>query len=92
MRLDDLLDLKRGPEALIRLAIYPQVLVLFLSLLLTVLAQLPPAALFGLFCLLLLLSPAAYFIRKSRRGRSGERPSRRGAERTPLLPRHEEEE
>ncbi len=41
------------------------------------------------FIALLLMSPIAYFILQSGRSRSEQRP-RRGAERTPLLPRHEE--
>ena len=37
------------------------------------------------FCLLLLLSPAAYLVWRARQGRP-ERRERRGAERTPVLP------
>jgi uncharacterized membrane protein YfcA len=91
MRFDDLFDLQRGPEALVRSAFYPLVLLLVCSLVLGLLAKLPPEAMLGLLCMLLFLSPAAYFIRKSRQGHSGDRGARRGAERTPLLPRNEED-
>jgi hypothetical protein len=91
MRFDDFLDPKSGPEALVRFALYPLALLAIWSLMLALLAKLPPAAILGLFCMLLFLSPAAYFIRKSRQGHSGDRGARRGAERTPLLPRDEEE-
>ncbi len=42
------------------------------------------------FCLLLLLSPAAYLVWRARQGRP-ERRERRGAERTPVLPTAEED-
>ena len=51
------------------------------------------AACLGVLSLLLLLTVivvAAYLIREGRRDRPQREPGRRGAERTPLLPSHEE--
>ena len=48
------------------------------------------AGLMAGFISLVLMSPIAYFILQSERPRSEHRP-RRGAERTPLLPPHEEQ-
>ena len=92
MRFGDLIDLERGPAALVKLALYPLVLLVAFSLVLTLLTQLPPEAEFGLLLILLLLSPLAYVIRKNRRGHPQNQRTRRGAERTPLLPRNEEDQ
>ncbi len=91
MRFDDLIDPGRGTTALVKLTLYPLILLVVFSLVLGVLAQLPPLAGLGLFVLVLLLSPLAYFIRKARQGRPERQGARRGAERTPLLPQEEEE-
>ncbi len=92
MRFGDLLDPERGPRALLKLALYPFILLVVLQFVLCFLAQLPPAGGFFLFCLLLLLSPLAYLIRRARQGRPQRPGLRRGAERTPLLPSGEEVE
>jgi hypothetical protein len=91
MRLSDLFNLERGPEALVKLAFYPLILVVVFSLVLALLAELPPEAVFGLFCLFLFLSPLAYFVRRARQGGPRERGTR-GAERTPILPQNEEDQ
>ncbi len=92
MRFGDLLDPERGPAALLKLALYPVILLVVFQFVLCFLTQLPPAAGFFLFCLLLLLSPLAYLIHRSRRGHPQRQGTRRGAERTPLLPPSEEDE
>ncbi len=92
MRFGDLLDPERGPQALLKLALYPFILLVVLQFVLCFLAQLPPAGGFFLFCLLLLLSPLAYLIRRSRRGPPATARTAGGAERTPLLPSGEEVE
>lgn len=91
MRFRDLLDPKRGPETLVKLALYPLILLIVFQFVLCFLTHLPPEAMFGLLCILMLLSPLAYLIRKYRRGRPREQGARRGAERTPLLPQNEED-
>jgi hypothetical protein len=92
MCLSDFFDLERGPAALVKLALCPLIILLVFSLVTTVLSQLPPEAELGLFCLLLFVSPLAYFIREARRGRPERQGARRGAERTPLLPQNEEDQ
>ena len=89
MRFGDLLDPERGPATLVKLALYPLILLVVFQFVLCFLTQLPPAAGFFLFCLLLLLSPLAYLIRRNRQGRPQQQGTRRGAERTPLLPPNE---
>jgi hypothetical protein len=92
MRFNDLIDPERGPQALGKLALYPLITLIGFSLVLALLAQLPPTAEFLLLCLVFLLSPLAYAIRRNRQG--GARPggARRGSERTPLVPMHEEDQ
>ena len=92
MRFPDLFHPERRPEALVKLALYPLILVVVFSLVLALLIELPPQAVFGLFCLFLFLSPLAYFIRRARQGGQERQGSRRGAERTPLLPHNEEDQ
>ena len=91
MRLRDLFDLERGPEALVKLAICPLIVLVVFSAISAFFAQLPPADAFGLLCLLFVLSPLAYAIRRHRQGGARPQGSRRGAERTPLVPMDEED-
>ena len=92
MRFGDLIDPERGPAALVKLALYPLILLIVFQFVLCFLTQLPPAAEFALLCIVLLLSPLAYLIRKNRRGRPQRQGTRRGAERTPLLPQNQEDQ
>jgi len=92
MRFSDLFDLERGPAALVKLALYPLILLVAFSLVLTLLTKVSPQAELGLFCLLLFLSPLAYLMRRARQGRPQRQGARRGAERTPLLPQNEEDQ
>ena len=91
MGFSDLIDSKKGPAALVKLALYPLILLVVFQFILCFLAQLAPAAGFFLFCILLLLSPLAYLIREARQGRPQRQSTRGGAERTPLLPPNEED-
>lgn len=92
MRMSDLSDFEHGPTALLKLALLPLMIVAVFSAALGVLSHLSPGAVFGLLCLLVSLSPVAYLIRERRVGRHTRDRSRRGAERTPVLPRGEGEE
>jgi hypothetical protein len=93
VRLHDLIDPERGPEALVKLATYPLIFLLVCSFILMLAAQLPPGAVLGALFLLLLASPLAYLIREARGHRRQQGGARRGgAERTPLLPPNEEME
>jgi hypothetical protein len=85
-------DLDKTISSLIRLAFYPLILGVVYSLVVTILNHLPPGAVLGLFCLLLLLSPIAYVIREKLAGRPRRQGAPRGAERTPLIPPVQEEE
>ena len=80
---------KRGGEMLKRLAIFLAGALVGICLLRQFAACIGPLS-------LLLLAPviiiAAYFIWEARRGRSQRQGSRRGAERTPLLPPNREDE
>jgi len=89
MRFSDLIDPRRGPEALVRLALYPLIVLVVFAALSEILSQLPPLLVFLAF---IFLSPVAYLIRKARRGRTERQGARRGAERTPLLPHNEEDQ
>ena len=91
MRFSDLFHPERGPSALLRLAFYPIVLLVVCQLVATILSQLRAVDLLLLFLGLVFVGPFAYLIRESRRGRSRQR-SRRGTERTPLLPPNQEGE
>ena len=92
MRFGDLINPERGPAALLRLAFYPLVLLVVCQLVATILSQLRAVDLLLLFPGLVFVSPFAYLIRESRRGRPQRQGSRRGAERTPLLPPNQEGE
>ena len=92
MRFSDLIDPERGPATLVKLALYPLIFVVVFSLVLTLLSELPPLGVLALFGLMLLLSPAAYLVRQSRQRRPQRQGARRGTERTPLLPRNEEDQ
>ena len=92
MRFSDLINPERGPAALLRLALYPLVLLVVCQLVATILSQLRAVDLFLIFLGLVSVSPVAYLIREARRGRPQRQGSRRGAERTPLLPPNQEGE
>jgi hypothetical protein len=90
MRFHDLLDPERALAALMKLAIFLILLSVFLQCLACRLRQVSPSVGFAMLCVLFLVSPLAYLIRRIRQGRR-ERPGpRRGAERIPLLPQNEE--
>ncbi len=91
MRLRDLLDPERALSILMKLAIFLILLSVFLQCVACLLQPISPSAEFAMLCVLLLLSPLAYLIRRIRQGRQRPEP-RRGAERTPLLPSSEEAE
>jgi len=86
MRLNDLIDPERGPEALVKLAAYPLIVLVVCSSVLMLVAQLPAMAVLGALFLLVTASPLAYKIREARRHRPERGGRRGGAERTPLLP------
>ena len=92
MRFSDFLDPKSGPEALVRLALYPLLILVIGSLVISVVSQLRAADLVLALLFLLLVSPLAYLIREARRDRRQESRTRRGTERTPLVPHNEEDE
>ena len=92
MRFSDLSNPERGPAALLRLAFYPLVLLVVCQLVVTILSQLRGADLLLIFLGLALTSPLAYLVREACRGRLQRQASRRGAERTPLLPPNQEDE
>ena len=92
MHLRDLFNPVRAFSALMKLAVCLILLSVFLQCVACFLQQAPPSTEFAMLCVLLLLSPLAYLMRRIRQGRP-ERPGpRRGAERTPLLPSDEEVE
>lgn len=80
----------RGPEAAVRLALYPLVFLAAFRVCAAILHGLTPGEVFLIFLGLAVLSPAAYLVRESRQGRPQRHLNRRGAERTPLLPPDEE--
>jgi hypothetical protein len=92
MRFGDFLDPERGPEKVVRLALYPLILAIVLQLITSFVRALPAAAGLGLFLILIVMSPLAYLIRERRRGSTRREGARRGAERTPLLPTNEEDQ
>ena len=92
MRFRDLLDPERALSILMKLVIGLIVVSILLQIACCILRQMSPLAELRLLCIFLLVSPAAYFIRRWRRGGRPPRPARRGAERTPLFPQHEEGE
>ena len=91
MRFSDLINPERGPASLLRLALYPLVLLVVCQLVATILSRLRAVDLLLLFLGLVLVSPVAYLVRESR-GRPQRQGSRRGTERTPLLPPNQEGE
>ena len=92
MRFSDLINPERGPSALLRLALYPLVLLVVCQLVAAILSQLRAVDLLLMFLGLVFVSPFAYLLREARRGRPQRQASRRGAERTPLLPPNQEDE
>lgn len=91
MRFGDFLDLKRGPEALVRFAFYPLLVLVIGSLAISILNRLNAGELLAAVLFLMLVSPLAYLIRERQQGRRQEPRARRGAERTPLPPQEEDE-
>ena|ERR1700682_3292669 len=90
VRLNDLFDLDKGPAALLKIALYPLIIVVVCQALTVLLCKLSVAGTLVALAFLLLLSPLAYFIREAR-GHGRERGGgRRGTERTPVLPTNEE--
>lgn len=92
MKFSDLLSPKTGPEAIVRLAIIPFLIVIVGYIVMGILSQMSSADILLGMLLLLFLSPLAYGLRKHRRGHRQENKPRRGAERTPSLPHDEEGE
>jgi hypothetical protein len=90
MRFNDFIHPERGPAALLRFAVYPLVVVVAFAALAMVVSCLRDANTLFAFFALVLASPLAYFIREARQRRPERHMSRRGAERTPLLPPNEE--
>jgi predicted permease len=88
----DFIDPEKGPTALIRLALYPLVLVIAFPVFAAILSQLRGADFLLMLLSLAIMSPLAYLIREARQGRPQRQGARRGAERTPLLPPDEEGE
>lgn len=91
MRFSDFIDPERGPATLVRLAIYALVLVVACQALSVMIRQIRAADFFFALLGIALVSPLAYFIREARRGHPLRHGTPRGAERTPLLPRNEED-
>lgn len=91
MQFSDFLDPRKGPETLVRLALYPLLVLVVGSLAITILSQLNAGELLGGMVFLMLVSPLAYLIREHRRGHRQQPQTRRGAERTPLPPQNEED-
>ena len=87
MNLNDL-----NPKNLVRLAVYPLVVLILGGACVALLGQLGTLELFLMFLLVLLASPLAYLIRNARRGQGQHHGARRGAERTPMLPQNHEED
>ena len=93
MRLADLFNFDRGPENLVKLAVYSLIVVVVFRAAAELLCRLSPVQILAMLLFLVFVSPVAYFIRESRRGRLPSRGAgRRGAERTPVLPQHEDAE
>jgi hypothetical protein len=91
MRFGDFFDLNKGPEAIVRLAFFPLVITVAGEFVIDLLNRLTAADFLLLLVLLGLASPMVYLVRESRRGPSHRQTTRRGAERTPLLPPNEED-
>jgi hypothetical protein len=92
VRLNDLFDSEKGPETLLKFALYPLVLVVIFQIVTALLSHLQAIDILLVFIFLILMSPLAYLIREAR-GHRPERGGRRGgAERTPILPQNEDVE
>ena len=92
MKIGDFLDLQRGPESMVRLAALPLVVLAIASLAGAILSQFTATHFFLALLFLALLSPVAYAVREHRLGRDRHARTRRGGERTPLVPTIREEE
>ena len=92
MRFSDLFNPKTGPEAIVRLAVYPFLILIIGSLASTIVGRLNGTDSLLLMLFFILMSPVAYVLRERRQGHRQEPRTRRGAERTPLLPNEEEGE
>jgi hypothetical protein len=90
MSLSDALDPERAFAALVRFTVYLILLCVFVQFIACRLRQISPIAEFATLCLLCLVSPLAYLIRRKRQGGRQRLGPRRGAERTPLLPPNQE--
>jgi len=91
MRLSDFLNLESGPRALIRLALYPLVLLVACQAIAALLSRLRGVDFLLVLLGLALLSPVAYAIRERRRPRRERGRHGRSSERAPVLPHIEEE-
>ena len=92
MKFRDLLDPERALAFAMKLALCLILLSVVLQFVCCALRYISPATELGMLCIFFLVSPLAYFIREWRRGAKHPRAAKRGAERTPLLPQHEEVE
>ena len=90
MRFRDFFDFNKGPETIVRLALYPLFILIVGCLVIGLVSQMSNEDILLGTLFLILMSPLAYFIRESRKRRTRRRMSRRGAERTPLMPPNEE--
>jgi hypothetical protein len=90
MRFSDFIDPQRGPRALIQLAVYLLVVLIAFQALAVIFSRLGTLDLLLAALCLVCASPVAYLVREARRGRRERQGSRRGAERTPLLPPEED--
>lgn len=90
MRFRDFFDIKKGPETIIRLALYPLFILIVGCLVMGLVSRMNNTELLLGMVFLVLLSPLAYVLREQRRGHRQLPRARRGAERTPLMP-HEED-
>jgi hypothetical protein len=90
MRFSDFFNPERGPVTISRLAIYGLVFAATGRAVASILIRLAPANTLLPLLVLSFVSPLAYLIREARRTRQARWRPRRGAERTPLLPPHEE--
>jgi hypothetical protein len=86
MRFGDVFDPQKGPEAILRLALYPLGFVVALQLIAEISSRMTAGDFLLLLLFLALVSPLAYCVREARRGRPHRLSTRRGAERTPWLP------
>lgn len=91
MRFNDFMNPERGPQAIVRLAIWALLLAVAGGAVRVIVSRLSPADVLPSLAVLGLVSPLAYLIREARRTRPTRPRPRRGAERTPLLPPHLED-